>query len=531
MNHIELFAGCGGLSLGLEAAGFNLVLANELSPMAAESFAYNLLGEDLLEASANNARPTSTLWLSSRYKELKKQLRENPLQYPEQNSVDYFSDITPEYNNLSGKLVVGSILDLNTLLESKPQLVKELSNSFGKGDLDLVSGGPPCQSFSMAGLRRKDCDKNVLPWEFAKFVAKTRPKIALLENVTGILHAFKDSDGKKFHAWLEVAKAFALVGYAPLCLHINARAVGVPQNRPRFIMISVREDFLDTILKNISTDSAEFELFSPSVKFLLDVKNDIDSVNINSFKYFDTGISEHEKLFRSSFLHGLIGKKEVSVKEAIDDLKRDNNSKKSDYVKKLNLIFGKHLPKRMEIHNHNFRNHSEVVRRRFKIYQILQKIQNSKVSKDLYMVIKGKKEFLDDEVWEVVKSFDFGLKCNEPLFFYKKEQLLNYLILHVTKKQIQKSLVADSPAPAALSIPDDACHYDKCDPRALTVREMARIQSFPDNFVFRSKETTGSHFRKFETPQYTQVGNAVPPLLGLALGITLKKLMAFSNSK
>ena len=41
LNYIELFAGCGGLSLGLEASGNNLVIANELSPMAAETFAYN----------------------------------------------------------------------------------------------------------------------------------------------------------------------------------------------------------------------------------------------------------------------------------------------------------------------------------------------------------------------------------------------------------------------------------------------------------------------------------------------------------
>ena len=44
MNHIELFAGCGGLSLGLESEGFDLLLANELSPMAGETFAYNHLG-------------------------------------------------------------------------------------------------------------------------------------------------------------------------------------------------------------------------------------------------------------------------------------------------------------------------------------------------------------------------------------------------------------------------------------------------------------------------------------------------------
>lgn len=61
--------------------------------------------------------------------------------------------------------------------------------------------------------------------------------------------------------------------------------------------------------------------------------------------------------------------------------------------------------------------------------------------------------------------------------------------------------------------------------RTLTVREMARIQSFPDNFVFRSKATTGGPERKYQVPQYTQVGNAVPPLLGRALGELVRYLL------
>jgi DNA (cytosine-5)-methyltransferase 1 len=55
---------------------------------------------------------------------------------------------------------------------------------------------------------------------------------------------------------------------------------------------------------------------------------------------------------------------------------------------------------------------------------------------------------------------------------------------------------------------------------------MARIQSFPDQFEFRSKTTTGGQMRRFELPQYTQVGNAVPPLLGRALGLALQSLLA-----
>jgi DNA (cytosine-5)-methyltransferase 1 len=83
----------------------------------------------------------------------------------------------------------------------------------------------------------------------------------------------------------------------------------------------------------------------------------------------------------------------------------------------------------------------------------------------------------------------------------------------------------NSPAPAALSIPDDACHYHHDELRTFTVREMARIQSFPDSFVSRSKITTGGQMRRFEVPQYTQVGNAVPPLLGRALGLSIKSLL------
>jgi DNA (cytosine-5)-methyltransferase 1 len=102
--------------------------------------------------------------------------------------------------------------------------------------------------------------------------------------------------------------------------------------------------------------------------------------------------------------------------------------------------------------------------------------------------------------------------------------LVEYLKSHPTKKQTQKALKEDQPAPATLSIPDDACHYDIDEIRTLTVREMARIQSFPDGFVFKSKVTTGGGQRKFEVPQYTQVGNAVPPLLGFALGVVINKL-------
>jgi DNA (cytosine-5)-methyltransferase 1 len=75
---------------------------------------------------------------------------------------------------------------------------------------------------------------------------------------------------------------------------------------------------------------------------------------------------------------------------------------------------------------------------------------------------------------------------------------------------------------AVLALPDDLIHY--AHNRIPTVREMARLQSFDDDFVFFGKRTSGFIERKVDVPQYTQVGNAVPPLLGKALGRSLVRM-------
>src|SRR5690606_38038950 len=95
-----------------------------------------------------------------------------------------------------------------------------------------------------------------------------------------------------------------------------------------------------------------------------------------------------------------------------------------------------------------------------------------------------------------------------------------------TKKHSQRALNKFEPAPAQLTIPDDLCHYDSNQLTTMTAREMARFQSFPDWFEFKSKVTTGGKMRRFEVPQYTQVGNAVPPLLALSLGDMLNRQLS-----
>lgn len=79
----------------------------------------------------------------------------------------------------------------------------------------------------------------------------------------------------------------------------------------------------------------------------------------------------------------------------------------------------------------------------------------------------------------------------------------------------------DAQSPTVCTMPDDFIHYSAF--RAMTVREMARLQSFDDSFVFQGKRQTGGDKRKSEIPQYTLVGNAVPPLMSRAIGNEILK--------
>jgi len=92
-----------------------------------------------------------------------------------------------------------------------------------------------------------------------------------------------------------------------------------------------------------------------------------------------------------------------------------------------------------------------------------------------------------------------------------------------TKKSSTKLLRADEPTPTLTTLPDDYVHY--CEPRILTVREYARIQSFPDWYEFKGKYTTGGPRRKIEVPRYSQIGNAIPPLFGELAGVVLGEII------
>lgn len=91
------------------------------------------------------------------------------------------------------------------------------------------------------------------------------------------------------------------------------------------------------------------------------------------------------------------------------------------------------------------------------------------------------------------------------------------------RKKTMARLNRDSVSNAVLAMPDDLIHYEQ--DRIPTVREMARLQSFDDDYVFWGKRTSGFVERRVDVPQYTQVGNAVPPLLGRVLGESLLRAL------
>jgi len=126
-------------------------------------------------------------------------------------------------------------------------------------------------------------------------------------------------------------------------------------------------------------------------------------------------------------------------------------------------------------------------------------------------------------------SDEISKRFKEIIYLSHAEGRLNTTISDDTRrryglrKRALRVLDPDRPAPTITSMPDDLLHYSE--PRTLTVRENARLQGFPDWFCFKGKYTTGGHLRRIEVPRFTQVANAVPPLVAKAMGELLIDLL------
>lgn len=502
-NFIELFAGCGGLSLGLRSLGFEELMANELSSMPAETFALNLLETDLRSELFQNqtVRERRVLWIDPSSDEIEKRLNDNPYERPrtsmnELRGVDCFK----------GKLIVGDIRRLN-------EFVEELGRPMLEESVDVISGGPPCQSFSMAGRRERENQRNQLPWEFARFVDFHRPKLVLLENVEGILRPFNE-DGTTYFAWKEVCKAFAEIGYVTCPLLVNAKFAGVAQNRPRFLMFAVRGDLIGYL------EDETLPWFEMGESLLGFYRNK-DISELPKMQYWDLTGRDIDFATASVFRPLVAFSSFRTVEDAIGDLEEDVHKDQSEYVRNLNSVFGDSVNQSNLLKANTKHPRSKPkVQARFRLYQIMATAPRE-IQREIKEILKGAKLEISDDSFDYLigtRLLDFGVGIPKD-----SQSMLGYLQLLATKKFSQRALIRDLPAPAALSIPDDVAHYSE--PRTLSVREMARIQSFPDRFEFRGIATTGGNRRRYQVPQYTQIGNAVPPILGRAIGKVLMNLL------
>lgn len=263
----------------------------------------------------------------------------------------------------------------------------------------------------------------------------------------------------------------------------NASNYGVPQNRERVLFIGCRKDqkFISEIPPTITKDQ-KVTVFEA----LYDL--DFISNNQEAHHYELVDVSKQFNGTGEKMLNLL---RKRSVNGSFDSKKGKTFAEWSKYGRLIDKY--KHVSKPFYVRNINSLNNGE------KFYDIL---NNHKTSKQNNDVVKRLGIILKEGGYKAAQS-----KLNKCGLSSNKR---NYNVLK-----------PDDQSPTVMTIPDDYIHYNS--PRALTVREMARLQSFDDSFVFQGKRSTGGNNRKSEVPQYTLVGNAVPPLLARAIGVEILK--------
>jgi len=403
-NYIDLFAGCGGLSLGLHNAGWKGMFAIEKSPLAFKTLEHNLI-----------------------------------------DNHDHFN--WPEW-------VPKEANDINEILKKHKDNLFCLRNK-----VDLVAGGPPCQGFSSAGKRVEDDARNGLIKSYIKFIRIVQPKMIFFENVRGFTQKFEvnRTKGKRYSDFVMNClrrSTDKYSGYEVVGKLIDFSTFGIPQKRTRFILVGVRKDLSNQALNYAQSffDSMEFD----KKDFLV-----------------SKGLESHNTL-----------------KDAISDLLMNQGTIKSP--DSIGFMAGTYVEPKTK-------------------YQEFLRKKNNNITPDSHRFTNHSLETIS--LFSVLLSnVKKGTKIHGDL---RSEYKI--------KKRAVTILDPNVATPTLTSHPDDYIHYSE--PRILTVREYARIQSFPDWYELKGKYTTGGERRIKEVPRYTQLGNAIPPLFAELSGLVLQKII------
>jgi DNA (cytosine-5)-methyltransferase 1 len=202
-SYIDIFAGCGGLSLGLYNAGWNGLFAIERNKMAFETLKHNLID--------------------------KKDHYDWPSWLP----------VTEH--------------DINEVLENYRDKLKNL-----EGTVDLVAGGPPCQGFSLAGRRNEHDERNKLVDSYIEFISLVKPRILFFENVKGFTFSFKKEKSEAEAYSNYVSGKLENLGYKIHHEIIDFSKFGIPQKRSRFILVGMLEGNPELFFEKIVQDRLGF---------------------------------------------------------------------------------------------------------------------------------------------------------------------------------------------------------------------------------------------------------------------------------
>jgi DNA (cytosine-5)-methyltransferase 1 len=373
-----------------------------------------------------------------------------------------------DVRNLSGTYIRSKINGLK-IFRDNPDTTPQ--------DIDAIFGGPPCQGFSRAGKRNSEDPRNFLFKEYLRIIKEINPKYVVMENVEGFLdtklRGFIGLSGKKYDGASCLApeiltKELVEMGYNVLKPKLlNASDYGVPQNRNRAIFIAYR-------------------------------------MGCSAPKYPEKSVA-----------------KPVTVLEAIGDLICDKDTRDSLNpiltMFQLDSRIGRTIKNKnastqqYEVQNYELASHSPIISERFSLFNEGEK------SVDLRKRIW--KNGIDLSLYPSLLSY-----CAKKMMLSEKETISQYILPNITdsmldillsKKNMRTRLNSKKPSLTVLTLPDD--YISPFEDRIFTVRELARLQSFDDSFVFLGKRTTGGLRRRVEIPQYSQVGNAVPPLLAKAI--------------
>jgi DNA (cytosine-5)-methyltransferase 1 len=466
---LDLFSGCGGLALGFHRAGYRIIGGIEIDATASRTFAANLLRWQTRGDRTSQAEPIDiTLMPPQRYEELA--LGGSPSQ-----------------------------------------------------DVDVIVGGPPCQSFARIGRAKlrevmnhqkahlRDGRAN-LYHHFLNYVDYFRPRAVLLENVPDIMNF----GGRNVAE--EIALTLEDLGYIARYSVLNSAHYGVPQLRPRLYLIGLRSDL-----------GAEPSFPRPTHFFQLPKGYmDAQRASLKQYPLFDGALHYVDAPSPNQHLPTAI-----TVLEAIGDLPpiREHLSREIKGPRRFQDLTPYSRAGRASAYSRKMKSwrgfqggqglYDHVIRYLPRDHRIFRQMEQGDQYPEAHRIAEGL--FLE-RLARIARKDGKPPRAGSTEYQRLKEAVVPPYDAGKFPNKWRK-LIADAPSHTLTAhMGKDTyshIHYDSAQARVISVREAARLQSFPDGFRFMGAMNAA----------FRQIGNAVPPLQAYALAMEIRKTLVTRGRK